>query len=142
VSIRSLCSFDEFVRESGDYGALRDLPRTLSGQEADELACYLRSGVVVLGVMEIMPDVIDGSLVAESASLLTDGSWYWRQDLAHYVEKYHVALPTDFIDHVTSVGTSEVAVAELDVVAAQMAVAVDWSGGDPFAGSEIPPLDG
>jgi hypothetical protein len=29
--------------------------------------------------------------------LLTDGKWLWYSDLAHYVERYHVALDPGFV---------------------------------------------
>lgn len=28
-----------------------------------------------------------------------DGTWAWYGDLAYYVEKYHVRLPNEFIEH-------------------------------------------
>lgn len=33
---------------------------------------------------------------------LGDGTYLWPQGLAHYVEKHHVKLPDDFVQHVLS----------------------------------------
>ncbi|WP_406840420.1 hypothetical protein ACICHK_37395 [Streptomyces sp. AHU1] len=34
------------------------------------------------------------------SSLLTDGTWLWRQDFPHYLETHHVSLPDAFLEHV------------------------------------------
>ncbi|WP_256341606.1 hypothetical protein [Streptomyces sp. TLI_105] len=31
--------------------------------------------------------------------LHTDGQWLWYSDLAHYVERYHIALDEEFLQH-------------------------------------------
>ncbi|TFE38192.1 hypothetical protein E3E14_28695 [Streptomyces sp. ICN441] len=60
-------------------------------QDADR---YLRSGHPVLDVADSTPDIVDGSSrVTGASSVLTDGDWVWRWDLAHYVERHNVALP-------------------------------------------------
>jgi hypothetical protein len=47
-----------------------------------------------------MLDIFDRTPFSEGSgcsSLLTVGAWVWRRDLAHYVERYHVGLPDDFV---------------------------------------------
>ncbi|MFD8426770.1 hypothetical protein [Streptomyces coelicoflavus] len=39
-----------------------------------------------------------------AGSLLTDGSWLWRDDLAYYVAAYHLALPEAFRAHAGELG--------------------------------------
>ncbi|OON72773.1 hypothetical protein GBW32_32095 [Streptomyces tsukubensis] len=53
---------------------------------------------------EPAPDVLDplGPVLPGAGSLRTDGDWIWRADLAHYVEKYHLMLPVDFLSLVRS----------------------------------------
>jgi hypothetical protein len=58
---------------------------------------YLASGARVLSVMGTRPDVIDAENVYLSESLLSDGEWFWRADLAHYMIKYGLALEDDFL---------------------------------------------
>lgn len=58
---------------------------------------YLLQGGVLRYVMERVPDVLDGEEVHLTAGLRTDGDWYWRADLAHYVAKYGLALPPAFV---------------------------------------------
>ncbi|NEA39870.1 hypothetical protein G3I42_11405 [Streptomyces sp. SID11385] len=49
-----------------------------------------------------MPDVLAPHTppLTRAASLLTDGTWVWRLDLAHYVAHAHVRLPADFLSAV------------------------------------------
>jgi hypothetical protein len=63
-----------------------------------KVVSYLRSGVVLdecLGVETDVIDAADQNLLYQSDR--TDGTWVWREDLAHYVEKYHLRLPDEFL---------------------------------------------
>jgi len=42
--------------------------------------------------------MIDGRCVG-GITPLTDGVWFWPAGLIHFVDKYNVALPREFIDH-------------------------------------------
>lgn len=37
-----------------------------------------------------------------TGTILTDGEWAWPDTLSHYVEKYHLELPQEFVRHATS----------------------------------------
>jgi hypothetical protein len=62
---------------------------------------YLRSGVVVhefLGCSTCrfgacVPDELMGNRE------LSDGAWLWPEGLAHYVERHHVKLPDEYLEH-------------------------------------------
>ncbi len=60
---------------------------------------YLIQGTCVSAIMGMLPDVLDGEAVFLSESILSDGDWFWRRDLAHYVAKYNIALPPAFLEH-------------------------------------------
>ncbi len=81
-----------------DDPPITDAVGVISEDKASAVGAYLRSGLGLIDVMEILPDVIDGSLIRESASILGDGNWIWRADLAHYVEKYCVGLDPYFLE--------------------------------------------
>lgn len=76
-------------------GRLDDVERRLAG-------LYLAQGHAVRYTMERRRDVLDDEEVFLSSGLRTDGSWYWRADLAHYVLKYGVQLPQEFLFHASS----------------------------------------
>ncbi|MFE3329907.1 hypothetical protein [Streptomyces sp. NPDC059176] len=64
-----------------------------------DVISYLKSGYPILDVMELTTDVIGGAFrVPGGSSVLTDGQFVWREDLAWYIERYQVDLPQDFID--------------------------------------------
>ncbi|MFI8348990.1 hypothetical protein [Streptomyces sp. NPDC085596] len=61
---------------------------------------YLKAGYPILDVMELTVDVIgDAFRVPGGSSLLSDGEFVWREDLAAYVEKYRIDLPHDFLEN-------------------------------------------
>jgi hypothetical protein len=79
--------------------------REVAEPDEERLVEYLDSGYLVLPLMEGCPDVLSGAVHRRSgggSSHLTDGAWLWRQDLAYYVEQYHVELPSAFLEHVRS----------------------------------------
>ncbi|MHC5903059.1 hypothetical protein ACVNF4_03970 [Streptomyces sp. S6] len=64
-----------------------------------EVSRYLTSGHPVLDVMEVTEDAIDGSFRCPGgSSVLTDGHFVWRLDLASYVQHHVIALPQDFLE--------------------------------------------
>ncbi|WP_157855875.1 hypothetical protein [Streptomyces aureocirculatus] len=70
---------------------------------SQEVRRYLHSGHPVLDVMESTTDVIGQAFhVPGGSSILTDGSFAWRVDLASYVEHYSIALPSDFLEFMSS----------------------------------------
>lgn len=96
--------YDELDNRSGQpNGSIRDAVRPVGEADEAELVAYLDGGHVLVDVMEGGHDVITGSPHRHSAgcsSLMTDGSWLWRQDFSHYVETHHVSLPDAFLAHV------------------------------------------
>lgn len=69
-------------------------------EQEQEIVAYLRNAVCVGARGCYVDDILDPSckdvLVPH---LYTDGVYLWRLDIAHYVEKYHLRLPQDFIQH-------------------------------------------
>lgn len=92
----------QFRELSGDisHASIDGAVGAMSETEAMVVARYLRSGLELIDVMEVSRDVLDGAAIVESASVLGDGRWIWREDLAHYVEKYRVALDPEFLNSI------------------------------------------
>ena len=73
----------------------------LTSEEAAAIVAFLRRGVAVFDVMEATPDPFEPKTFIEGGpTLISDGYWVWREDLAHYVERYRVGLPSQFLEHV------------------------------------------
>jgi hypothetical protein len=59
--------------------------------------------VVLAATSGFVSDILSpDSAVIGGLHLLTDGQWLWYSDLAHYVERYHVALDPCFVAHAQS----------------------------------------
>jgi len=123
--MRRLGDFVEFFGEVHASASVHDAERGRAFPELRSVIEYLRGAPDVLDVMEQLPDVFDGEFIELTGSLQTDGVWYWREDLVHYVEKYCLALPVEFIERVLA-DPPELSHAEL--VAAAHRVITDWSG--------------
>ncbi|MFF3890331.1 hypothetical protein [Streptomyces sp. NPDC001914] len=98
--------YDELDTPSGQpNGSIRDALRSVGEPDEADLVAYLDAGHVLIDVMEAGHDVITGSTHRHSlgcSSLVTDGTWLWRQDFPHYLETHHVSLPQTFLEHVRS----------------------------------------
>jgi hypothetical protein len=88
-----------FARYKDDIEKLRGGLRF----EASAIVQYLSAGAIVLALMEQTTDVLEGAFkVLGGSAILTDGTYYWRRDTSAYVERYHVALPDPFLEHMRS----------------------------------------
>ncbi|MEQ1564058.1 MAG: hypothetical protein ABMA64_00355 [Myxococcota bacterium] len=88
--------------------------------QADEaaLVAYLKGAPVLIAALGPVRDVLDPSAgYIGTPSILTDGTWAWPADLAHYVERHHAALPDAFVTHARSRGFQH---APFDVTAARL----------------------
>ena len=69
----------------------------------DRVISYLSNGICLGAKGGYVQDVLDPS---SSEPLLphlyTDGTYLWRLDIVHYVKKYHLRLPQEFITHMAS----------------------------------------
>jgi hypothetical protein len=88
----------------------RNILRLLDKREAsprpDEarIADYLRNAQPYIVSPGVTVDVLDGSGPIGSGTILTDGEWAWPDDLAHYLETYHVELPECFLGAIVAAG--------------------------------------
>jgi hypothetical protein len=85
---------------SASWGGFAPHPGSGEGKyPVGDVVSYLKSGYPVLDVMELTVDVIDGAFrVPGGSSVLTDGQFVWREDLASYVERYRIDLPQHFLE--------------------------------------------
>jgi hypothetical protein len=94
----------------------------------DSVTKYLKSGYPVLDVMESTPDPLrPGHYVRGGASILTDGHWVWRFDLAYYVREHAVKLPEEFLTALVSANYVRPAL-ELDELRRITIEVCDWLG--------------
>lgn len=67
-------------------------------EDADLVTRYLTKGHLLIDMMDVERDVLDPEQeVLSGSSIMTDGEWLWRRDLAYYVRRHHVLLPRDLL---------------------------------------------
>jgi hypothetical protein len=93
--------FRELGREiSSSAASVFAAAGALSPDVSEALANYLESGIPVFDVMGGTFDPFDRSkTIVGGPSLLSDGEWVWRDDLAYLVRKYRVAVSREFVAH-------------------------------------------
>jgi len=92
---------------------------TIDASTREHVAAYLRSGTLVLALMEYTADVIDGAFgVSGGSGILTDGTYYWRVDAAYYVEHHGIAIEDELVAWMEQHGwrAPEVSSGELAVI--------------------------
>jgi len=101
-----LVGFFEELGSSRHYTkTIRDAVRSNPSPDENGIIEYLKAGHILLDVPETSVDAVTGrAQIVGAPSLLTDGVWLWRLDLAYYVERYHIELPREFVEHVVSRG--------------------------------------
>ncbi|MFI9153676.1 hypothetical protein [Streptomyces sp. NPDC053367] len=87
-------------------GSIRDAVRSAGESDEDRIIGYLRNGTALWSETGAERDVLDpeGPDLTGAGSLLTDGTWLWREDLPYYVSAYHVTLPAEFLAHIRGLG--------------------------------------
>ncbi|MFF0591063.1 hypothetical protein ACFYWD_34415 [Streptomyces sp. NPDC003781] len=107
-TVRAVGFFDELSPGWGfpTDGAIKDAVRSSADADEHRLVEYLRRGSGIWSEMGAQADVLDpgGPVLVGAGSLLTDGVWLWRDDLAYYVAKYHLVLPSDFVARARELG--------------------------------------
>lgn len=95
-------------------GSIKDAVRPTGEPDEQNILEYLRNGTEIWSEMSAGPDVLDPEApnMTGIGSLVTDGTWLWREDLPHYVAKYHVSLSREFLEHVRSLKYTAPAVSE------------------------------
>lgn len=87
--------------------SLRPLVRDSPQPDEEALVGYLKSGAVLAVAPGIVFDVLKdeaGPPILAGPMILTDGVYWWRDDLTYYVERYHVVLPEPFVGHARANG--------------------------------------
>jgi hypothetical protein len=102
VNLKPIGFFRELSHGNPDGNSLYDSQQSEAGHYDELLAKYLTNGSMYIVSPGPVWDIVDGSGPIGTASILTDGEWIWPSDLVHYLKKYHVLLPSEFVKHVMS----------------------------------------
>jgi hypothetical protein len=103
MKLKSLGYFRELRHGNDDGPSLSDAVRNAHKAPRDEgkIASYLRQSPTIVATTHFVDDVIAPQHTEIAVPHIhTDGTWEWPEDLAYYVETYHIALPPEFVEHV------------------------------------------
>jgi len=71
-----------------------------SGADVDHVIAYLKSGATFIVSPGVSRDHLSNDHeVIGTLVLLTDGKFLWSSDLAFYVQRYRVSIPSLFLAH-------------------------------------------
>jgi hypothetical protein len=109
VKLKPVVRFREFPFGTRADPSMRDFIAEQPQVNQDKVLEYLRSGHVVALVMGAdLTDWLDRPNKANplingrregGVTPLTDGVWFWPAGLIHFIEKYHLPLPQEFLEH-------------------------------------------
>ncbi|WP_280179836.1 hypothetical protein [Nocardia cyriacigeorgica] len=89
---------------SGGHEELPSLFGSFTQRPIDDrsrIVDYLRAAPPVLDVLDVERDLIDNThQITSAASLISDGTWIWRVDSIHYLSRYAIDIPDEFLTHV------------------------------------------
>ncbi|AEW94697.1 MULTISPECIES: hypothetical protein [Streptomycetaceae] len=89
----------------GPLPSIRDAIEGPPADDEEQILAYLESCSEIFITQGAELDVIShDELIVGAGSLITDGVWVWPIDFVHYLRRYHLALPDDFLAHVRKNG--------------------------------------
>lgn len=91
-------------RRKGRHDELPSLAESFTDrviEDRAEIVEYMRSAPGVFDVLDVLTDLVDGTeRIMSASSLISDGEWIWRVDSVHYLSRYGLDIPEDFLRHV------------------------------------------
>lgn len=95
--------YKELEHGDSDGVSLKNAVNKLNFEKPELIILYLQSAKLLAASPGLVKDVLGDGEIIDSLCIYTDGVWSWPSDLVYYVEKYKVALPSDFIKHMETV---------------------------------------
>lgn len=80
--------------------SLKEAVRPQADPDEVHIVKYLLGGTVYAAAPGMVNDVLNPARpIIGALTVLTDGTYKWYSDLAHYVLQYHIALDPKFVEH-------------------------------------------
>jgi hypothetical protein len=114
VRLKPVVRFREFPFGTPEDPSMREAMSPVPRENEANVLAYLRSGLVLAYPMgadladwfnrpERANVLIDGERVG-GVTPYTDGVWFWHAGLIHFIDKYHVRVPDEFLAHAAARG--------------------------------------
>jgi hypothetical protein len=75
-----------------------------SHDHKSEVVRYLNSGKMFVFSPGVDEDIFENGKLADTCSIVTDGTFMWQKQIAYYVEHYDIELPSEFEAHMRANG--------------------------------------
>ncbi len=83
--------------------SLLEVMRDTAKPGESRIAAYLRDAPILMHALGPVTDVFQPkSDFICAPNIHTDGVYAWPEDLAYYIERYHVELPAEFLKHIAA----------------------------------------
>ena len=96
--------FMELKHGRPEGGSLRASLQAEAGPDDARLVAYLRSGKRLMVAPGPVRDVLAANAIIGTLEVLTDGTFAWPSDLAHYIERHHARVPTELLEQARTNG--------------------------------------
>jgi hypothetical protein len=109
VKLKPVVRFREFPFGTSNDPSMKEFMAPTPWPRQEKVLEYLRSGLILAYPMGA--DLMDwfdrpnraNPLIAGKplggVTPLTDGEWFWNAGLIHFIERYNVRVPDEFIEH-------------------------------------------
>jgi hypothetical protein len=114
IKLKPIVHFREFPFGTIKDPSMREFMAPQPWENQSKVVEYLRSGVILgIPMGASLSDWFDPADQANptiegrregGVTPLTDGVWFWPAGLIHFIEKYNVALPEEFVHHAAQNG--------------------------------------
>lgn len=109
IQLRNVVRFRDYPFGLRDDPSMRDSMTAAPWLDESNVLAYLRSGYLIGVVMGgHLPDWYDPDSSADpiidgerrgGVTPMTDGVWFWPAGLIYFIERYHVRVPEEFVEH-------------------------------------------
>lgn len=114
MTLRPTGFFRELDRGHDDGPSLADASTDpLPVEVRAQVAAYLRAAAVLAATSAVAADALDATATAGPINVRTDGTFYWPEDLAYYVQTYGARPPEELIERALGGPPPELTTAEL-----------------------------
>ena len=79
---------------------LSELSKNKPLQNKSQILNYLRQGKITAAAPGVPVDIVLQERIKGYKTILSDGTYEWQSELIHYIDKYNMKLPDEFIEHV------------------------------------------
>ena len=67
-------------------------------EDEEGILSYLNGGKQILAVPGLVLDLLsDDEEIIGPPHVFTDGEWAWTSDVTHYIERYHISIPSQLL---------------------------------------------